>query len=156
MKIIFICSGNTFRSFTGEIIARKYVKDHNIEKFEVSSAGTKANLSLKPYPKTIERLKEKGIDDLNYNHEQVTKEILEDKDVIICFSKRHQNYVKELGFDSVLFNELAYNKKEDLMDDGEYEEIHGKDYDLNEYIDMIVDYIDDAMPIIFKNLLNKN
>lgn len=45
-------------------------------------------------------------------------------------AEHHRTVVRELGYDAVLFNEIAYGKSEDLMDDTEYGDKYGYDYDL--------------------------
>lgn len=41
------------------------------------------------------------------------------------------------------------------MDDGEYGEKYGQDYDLSAYIKTIVDYIHEAMPFILEQIKKK-
>jgi len=54
-----------------------------------------------------------------------------------------------------LFNEIAYNKTEDVLDDAEYAEQYGPDFDIEEYVHTIVDYIHDAIPFIMEHIANK-
>jgi hypothetical protein len=54
-----------------------------------------------------------------------------------------------------LFNEIAYNKSEDVLDDTEYTNQHGPYFDLEEYFTTIIDYIHDAIPNIVNNILKK-
>jgi hypothetical protein len=67
-------------------------------------------------------------------------------------AERHRTVVRELGYYAVLFNEIAYWTTEDVMDDTEYWEKYGYDYDLWKYVDCIVDYIHDAVPYIVQNI----
>lgn len=152
MKILFVCTGNVFRSMSAEVLVKKYLKDNKIENIEVSSAGIRTEISGDCYPETIEGIKRYGCEPPIDRRKQITKEICKDKDLIICMTTWHQEYVKKLGFDSVLFNEIAYNKKENLLDEAEYGEKYGWDYDLKEYIYKTIDYIHDAIPLILNNL----
>jgi len=52
-----------------------------------------------------------------------------------------------------LFNEIAYNKTEDLLDDTEYMQINGPDIEIDEYVKTIIDYIHEAIPFIVKNIV---
>lgn len=131
---------------------RKYFQDHNISWVIVSSAGTVAHPEP-PFAETVARLKYYGCDPSNHHQTKLTEEVLQDKDLVICMAEHHRIRVREFGFDAVLFNELAYGKSEDLMDDTEYGEKYWYDYDLWKYVDTIVDYIHDAMPYIVKNIL---
>jgi hypothetical protein len=72
--------------------------------------------------------------------------------LVICMSERHRTVVRELWYDAVLFNEIAYNISSDVMDDTEYEEKHWSNYNLSKYVDCIVDYIHDAIPYIVQNI----
>jgi hypothetical protein len=60
-----------------------------------------------------------------------------------------------LGFEAVLFNEIAYNTTEDVLDDGEYMQINWPYLDLDDYVPTIVDYIHDAIPLIISTLIKK-
>ncbi len=41
-KILFVCSGNVFRSFSAEVLFKSYLDKHNIKGWEVFSAGVTA------------------------------------------------------------------------------------------------------------------
>lgn len=70
-------------------------------------------------------------------------------------SEHHRQSVLELWFKSVLFNEIAYGKSEDILDDTEYRLIHWLDFDMDEGIKSVIDYIYQAIPTIIKNILQK-
>ena len=70
-------------------------------------------------------------------------------------AEHHRKSVNELWFEAVLFNELAYKKTEDVLDDGEYMEINGPDFELDEYVKTIVDYIHEAIPFIMKHIIQQ-
>lgn len=55
----------------------------------------------------------------------------------------------------MLFNEIAYNKTEDLLDDTEYMQINGPNIEIDRYAKTIVDYIHEAIPFIIKNIIKK-
>jgi hypothetical protein len=54
-----------------------------------------------------------------------------------------------------LFNEIAYKKTEDILDDAEYAQQNGPDFDMDTYVYTIVDYIHEAIPFVMKNILKK-
>ena len=120
----------------------------------VSSAGTTAR-PQPSFPETLARLQSYGCDASNHHQTKLSKEVLADKDVVICMSECHRAVVRELGYDAVLFNEITYNKTEDLMDDTEFGNKYGRDYDIGKYAEAIVDYIHDAMPSVIKNISKK-
>jgi len=55
MKLLFVCTGNIFRSMSAEYLAKKYIKDNKIKGIEISSAGTIANPES-PFSYTIKNL----------------------------------------------------------------------------------------------------
>jgi protein-tyrosine-phosphatase len=149
MKIIFICTGNIFRSASSEYLFRKYLKDMSDNDYEVSSAGI-AVIPLSFYNDTRERLEFYGLDVSKHKQTQVTKEILKDKEFIICMTKQHMNYIINLGFNPILFNKIAYNNDEDLLDDCEYASKYGHLPNEKEFIYHTIDYINAGIPNVYK------
>ena len=134
-----------------EYLMKKYVQDHTITDISVSSAWTTAH-PQPSFPETLARLLRDWCDASNHHQTKLTADILAWKELVICMSERHRTVVRELWYDAVLFNEIAYNTTSDVMDDTEYGEKYGTEYDLWKYVDCIVDYIHDAIPFIVENL----
>ncbi|MFZ2151147.1 MAG: hypothetical protein WAZ12_05170 [Candidatus Absconditicoccaceae bacterium] len=151
MKILFVCTGNIFRSMSAEYLAKKYIKDNKIKNIQASSAGTIAHPEV-AFSYTIKRLEKYGCDVSKHKQRKAVDKILKDQDFIICMAKHHQEVIKSLGYESILFNFVAYSKKEDVLDEAEYEEKHGSYGDLETYVNSIVDYIHDAMPSVIVGL----
>ena len=137
---------------SAEYLMKKYLKDQNITDISVSSAGTTAH-PQPSFPETFARLTKDGCDASGHIQTKLTSEVLEWKDIVICMAEHHRKVVHEFWYDAVLFNEIAYGKTEDLMDDTEYWEKYGYNYDLWKYVDCIVDYIHDAIPYIIEKLI---
>jgi protein-tyrosine-phosphatase len=99
----------------------KYLKENEINEFIIDSSGIKADKWEHPYPFTLKKLEELGVEDINFiTNQKITNEILDSNTLIICMTKSHQDYIKEnLDKESYLFNELAIGKKIDLQDDNE-------------------------------------
>ena len=155
MKIIFICTGNIFRSMSAEYLLKKHLKDNNDNSIEVSSAGT-AVIPLGLYKNTKDRLSFYNLDVSKHKQTQVTKEILLGKDFIICMTKKHMQYIMDLGFRPLLFNKIAYNDDYDLLDDIEYASKFGHVPDQKEFIYHTIDYINDAISKIYEWIINNN
>ena len=149
IKICFICSGNVFRSYSAELLTRKYLSDNNLSGIEVDSFGMVPGFL--PLNYTLDKLKTLGVKPSRRYGNMITKKKLEKQDLIICMTKSHRDSIRDLGFDSILYNELAYNKKEDILDDAEYEQKYGP-INLGEYIIEVIDYINTVTPLIVKNL----
>ena len=151
MNILYVCTWNIFRSMSAEYLTKKYINDHNISNIFVSSAWTIAHRDT-PFSMTVERLAVYGCDPSHHVQRKITKEILAIQDIIICMAEHHRESIRELWFEAVLFNEIAYNKTEDVLDDGEYMQINWPYLDLEEYVPTIIDYIHDAIPFIITNI----
>jgi protein-tyrosine phosphatase len=114
-SILFVCTGNIFRSMSAELFLKKYLlKEH--KDIKVSSAGIQAN------PEGIhqivkEELDKRGIDYSKHVQRKVTKEILESSNLVVSMTYFHKDFLKEkFNQDSILFNELCFGKKEDFLD----------------------------------------
>jgi len=151
MNLLYICTWNIFRSMSAEYLTREYLNESQINWINVSSAGTVANIE-EPFPTTVQRLNHYNCDPTPHHQTRVTREVLADKDIVICMSEHHRTVVRALWYDAVLFNEIAYDKTEDLMDDAEYQEKYWIQNDLWPYIIKIVDYIHDGIPLIIENI----
>lgn len=154
MKILYVCTWNIFRSMSAEYLSKKYLQDNNIGNIFVSSAGTKARPE-EPFPRTLERLHYYWCNASAHHQTKINPELLAEQDLIICMAEHHRQSVKELWFDAVLFNEIAYDKIEDLLDDTEYMNQYGPSFDLEKYIIDVVDYIHEAIPNIIEHIRKK-
>lgn len=154
MNILYVCTWNIFRSMSAEYLTKKYIEDNNISELYISSAWTTAR-PQQPFPRTVERLYFYGCDPSHHQQRKISSEILADQDIIICMTEHHRQTVKELWFDAVLFNEIAYSKTENVLDDTEFMELHGPALNLEAYAKEIVDYIHDAIPNIIENIRKK-
>ncbi len=99
-SILFVCMANRYRSpiaeacFKAETIARK-------ENLNTSSAGTWTKDGLPPMPNARKQAEELGLDIQKHRSRVVTKEILEEADLIL---------VMEQGQKEALFNEYPQVK----------------------------------------------
>ena len=55
MNVLFVCTGNVFRSMSAEYLMNKYLNDNAITNISVSSAGTTAH-PQPSFPETLDRL----------------------------------------------------------------------------------------------------
>ncbi len=152
MKILFVCTGNIFRSFSAEYCARKLAQDKGIE-VEARSAGTEA-MPQRPDRETVRRLNELGIYDINHKQTKLSKEVLESYDVVIAMGHDHKEFIKhKFGIDVPLFNEIARGERTGVLDIHE----NVKDWLENreateEHIRMTVNHIYESMPSFLENI----
>jgi len=124
-SILFVCTGNIFRSPTAELSFKKYLHDNGITGWKVGSAGTEA-VEQPIHPATFAALLGLGIDASKHKQAKLTREMLDEYDVVVAMAQSHLDYMHdELGYDkALLFNDLAANKKESVNDIGEGEHHH--------------------------------
>lgn len=156
-RILFVCKGNIFRSMTAEYIMKKYLMQHKITDFLVSSAGIeakphKADLSL------IQDLKKRKIDISAHHQRRLTKELLDQQDIVIAMGQNHKDFIwKHRKRRVFLFNELAYHRKTPVLDIEESLSPEKLNADSREkYEEHIVEHIQKWTPSVFKNLYEKH
>ncbi len=152
MNILYICTGNVFRSMSAEYLTKKYIMDNHLSHLIVSSAWTVANPEV-PFSETIERLVFYGCDASHHLQRRISPEILWAQDLIICMAEHHRQSIRSLWYDAVLFNEIAYGISKDVLDDTEYmQQYWSETFDISSYVPIIVDYLHNAIPIIVRKL----
>ena len=149
IKVLFVCTGNIFRSMSAEKFLKVYLDMENIQDIEVSSAGI-GLVQKGVHEYVIDRLQHYGIK-LNHQTTKLTLKLIQENDIIIAMNKNHQEYIKDkFNLDVPLFNEIAYNKKEGILDVGEmYPEFKTLPLEgdkLRKYINYVLDYIHNTIP----------
>jgi protein-tyrosine phosphatase len=110
IKILFVCTGNIFRSMSAEYCLKKYLRENKIKNIEVSSAGTVAQVQPAD-PVVVKTLREFGINPSKHVQRKLTKKILKENDIIIVMAKMHQDYIKDhFGLEVPLYNQITFNK----------------------------------------------
>lgn len=88
-KILFICSANTCRSVIAEQLATYMYDD-----YEFSSAGVRADEGAPMMKGAYKALDAHGINPELHNAVQLTTEMGNDADLIICINESHHQYLK--------------------------------------------------------------
>jgi len=113
-SVLFVCTGNIFRSVTAEY-ALKARLGHGTSCL-VSSAG----IDVKPQPvhDWVEtRLREKGADPTRHVQRQLTKELVEAADLVIAMGRNHQVFIREqFGREVPLFNQVCLGQDQPILD----------------------------------------
>jgi len=143
--ILFICTGNIFRSMTAEYALRAALASDT--PYSVRSAGIQAD-PMEMYEPVRQRLKELRVDPSGHRQTRLTDEILADTDLAVAMGLNHQTFVKaEFGRGIPLFNQVAYGRDEPILDIGEAMPDWKDQPDLvPDYARDVVDEIWSAMP----------
>jgi protein-tyrosine-phosphatase len=97
MKILFVCTGNTCRSALAEGIARREAIDRGLIEFDVTSAGTSAWNGAPASDGALLVALEHGIDLNNHRARQLTRDIVDEQDVILVMGPHHLERAEALG-----------------------------------------------------------
>ena len=94
IHILFVCKGNIFRSMTAEYMMKQYLYEHNIHGFHIASAGIEARpRPMDPF--LFQDLKQRNIDVSGHHQTKLTKEILDQQDIVIAMGYNHRDFIKE-------------------------------------------------------------
>lgn len=154
MNVLFVCTGNIFRSMSAEYCLKKYLKDNNIKGIKVSSAGTSA-VYQDINPDVLEILSNRyKIDPTKHKQRRINDKIIKQNDLIVAMSTNHQLYIKEnFNLEVPLFNEIAYLEKTPLLDNNEIlYNWKDKEEEYHEYNEAVVKYIHNSIPYFYHNL----
>jgi len=112
--ILFVCTGNIFRSLTADVALRRLLADN--PGFHVSSAGTDDYPHVvRPY--TGAYLRSKGFDVSGHQRRTLTGSILAESRLVVSMSTDHQATIRErFGRETPLFLEACGLEPEWLPD----------------------------------------
>lgn len=96
-RLLFVCTGNTCRSALAEVIARKLFAAEELIGLEVSSAGTNAVDGQPASEGARASAAEHGLDLESFRSRELTRERIEDADLILVMEPRHRARVLSLS-----------------------------------------------------------
>lgn len=144
-SILFICTGNIFRSLTAEYALKTVLGPQSL--YVVGSAGTEAQ-PAELHPLVRDRLLLRGADASQHVQRKLTQELLQSADLPVVMGLNHREFIRrQFGQDVLLFNQICYEKDEPILDVNEaIEDWHVKPEACLAYATSLIDYIWDAMP----------
>ena len=92
-QILFVCSGNSCRSPMAEGLLKKRLFPEFIDRVEIKSAGTLGLIDLPPTPLAIQVCEEKGVDISSHLSQSLTKELLEQSDLVLVMADHHKEFI---------------------------------------------------------------
>lgn len=152
-KILFVCSGNIFRSLTAELSLKKACHELQLP-FQFHSAGTVGRAELKIFPDTAAHLTRLGFDISHHISRKLTPPLLEESDFIIAMGQDHQDFVqKNFGLIAPLFLEVATGEKKAIPDHWEVIPDHETNHEATRrYIEETIDLIHQHSHLLAKRL----
>jgi protein-tyrosine-phosphatase len=150
-RILFVCTGNIFRSMIAEHALRAALGDDR--RYQVGSAGTEAEIQ-EMMPRVRERLLERGIDPSAHRQRRLTLEMLEEADLVVAMGLDHRQFIRsQWGRQVLLFNQACHDREEPVLDLWEaLPDWQENPEGANAYVSGIVDSIIDAMPALIRRL----
>jgi len=89
MQILFICTGNTCRSPMCEGYFRSLCEKAGRSDVKIVSAGVMADFNRAPAPNAVKTMERFGIDISTLRSSPLTRELLEESDMIITMAPSH-------------------------------------------------------------------
>lgn len=139
-SILFICSGNIFRSMVAEYALKALLGPS--APYIVGSAGIEA-LPATMHPLIVDRLLTKDSDPSKHMQRKLSQKLLSEATLPVAMGLNHREFIRQnFNRDVLLFNEICFQKREPILD------LHEAlpDWQLNldasrEYVISVVEYI---------------
>jgi len=96
VNILFVCTGNSCRSFLAEYYALDRAGKMGLSGVSFASAGTGAWDGAPPSPEAVRLLAEEGIDGSEHRARLLTREMLAETNLAVCMTLCHVDEVREL------------------------------------------------------------
>lgn len=112
--ILFVCTGNIFRSMIAEH-ALRYTAGATSD-YSFSSAGTEAK--AQPMVDIVHQgLNARGIDPSEHVQRRLTPELFDGADLVVAIGLDHVAFIEETYKETpVLFDEVAYGRRQAILD----------------------------------------
>ena len=150
-SILFVCTGNIFRSMVAEFAVRAQIGRQAA--YRVGSAGTIA----KPqtiHPIISHRLIQKGADPSAHTQRLLTQQLIHDANLIVAMSHTHREFIQQrFGVTVPLFNEMSLGKDTSILD--LHEALPEWEQDVERaraYLEAVTDHIWNAAPSFIARL----
>lgn len=124
-NILFVCTGNVFRSMTAEFAARTGAKNAS---YCFQSAGTHSRPDIQALPYVGKYLQKIGLDVLSHRPRLLDQAVLDSADLVIAMGDDHHTWIAEhFQRNCHLFMEVATGDNVPLLDVDDVLEDYKKD-----------------------------
>lgn len=114
-RILFVCTGNVFRSLTAEYALKQQLQGQ--DRFHVSSAGTREASHITVREDVAAYLLGKGLDVSGHQRTLVTADLLNQSDLVVAMNTDHQQTLHERhGVTAPLYMEMCGEGALPLLD----------------------------------------
>ena len=150
-SILFVCTGNIFRSLVAEYAVRTHIGLH--AGYRIGSAGIVA----KPqtiHPVVQDRLAQNGADPSQHVQRVLTQQLIEESDLVIAMGLDHQASIQHhFAVNVPLFNEVAFGLPRPVLDIHEALPDWEQDrQQAHHYIESVIDHLWEAAPTLIARL----
>lgn len=156
-KILFVCTGNIFRSFIAERVLKHLLEERRMNDTIVRSAGTEA-FPQEMYPEVIRGLDRLGVDCRGHTQRRLTASDLESHDLVVAMAESHVDYLnKQFGFEeAVLFNEIANGERSSVADvEDVISDYSSQPKKVDAHVRKTIKHLSDSMPRFLEQALGR-
>jgi len=150
-SILFVCTGNVFRSMAAEYALRAQLGQQS--SYRIESAGIDAKTKT-IHPVISNRLVQKGTDPSTHIPQRLTKKLINRNDLIIAMGLGHREFIhKQFGLKVPLFNEVSFGEEVPILD--LHEALPDWERDIDEaraYVEWVIDHIWESVPALIARL----
>jgi protein-tyrosine phosphatase len=150
-SILFICTGNIFRSMVAEHALKAYLGEHS--GYLVGSAGIDASpQTVHPFLRGL--LLARGVDVTAHIQRRLTQTLLDETALPVAMSLDHRDIIRQrFGREVRLFNEVSYGRESAILDLHEVLPDWRESPDAAKaYVTDIVEYIWGAIPSLVERI----
>ncbi len=120
MNILLVCTGNTCRSAMAGGLFEKAIDDDGVGCLNVDTAGINVYMSTPASDNAVKVMEEMDIDISDHMSRQITKEDIEEADLVLVMTSSHRNTLIDLypqhSGKIYTFPEYAYGNDDEISD----------------------------------------
>lgn len=151
MRVLFVCTGNIFRSMTAEYALRSLLGSESV--LTVRSAGIVAD-PAQVAPFVADYLRSRGLDVSPHRQTRIDAAAVSAEGLVVAMGLNHLQFIREkFGINVPLFNEVCFGLEQGVLDvDEMYPDWGSRIDEARAYARTVIDHICDAMPLFISRM----